>query len=381
MTRSGYFKIGAFTLLGLVMLVILVLVLGTGSLFKSYVFAETYFDQSVQGLSVGSPVLYRGVRLGTVTEMGLCREKYGLVPSRSEAEARFGRYIYVMMRIEPRLGERKRMSARARKRSLDTEVGEGFRVRLAPQGVTGVSVLTVDYVDVNANPPLDFDWEPENLYIPSAPSIIVRVEEAIVAISDIAKRLRNADYESMATNLSQILAEANRLVRSLDTEDLQVEVKAILAEMRTTSTSVREWIQQPGIQNIPDQAQSILGKAERTFGQIEESAEALLPEAKEVFAELVRAAESIEQIVARVDGFLAQDELGSAIEDVPAVMAQLKLSLKRLNGVLTSNGTDIEAIVINLRDVTEHLRELTNTARRYPSHVLFGDPPKASDPR
>ena len=36
----------------------------------------------------------------------------------------------------------------------------GFRIRLAPQGVTGVAYFEADYLDPARNPPLEIDWQP-----------------------------------------------------------------------------------------------------------------------------------------------------------------------------------------------------------------------------
>ena len=46
------------------------LALGAGNVFKRTVTIETYFDESVQGLDVGSAVKYRGVQIGRVTRIG-----------------------------------------------------------------------------------------------------------------------------------------------------------------------------------------------------------------------------------------------------------------------------------------------------------------------
>ena len=56
-------------------------------------------------------------------------------------------------------------------------------------------------------------------------------------------------------------------------------------------------------------------------------------------------------------------------------MARLDKSLRRVDVLLSNKSQDVEEIVENLRVVSENLRELTKNAKRYPSYVLFGEPP------
>ena len=39
---------------------------GAGQFFKTETLAETYFNESVQGLNIGSEVKYKGVKIGAV---------------------------------------------------------------------------------------------------------------------------------------------------------------------------------------------------------------------------------------------------------------------------------------------------------------------------
>ena len=61
--------IGAFVLAGVGLLVIGVLIFGGRELFQEKQKFVTYFEGSVQGLRVGSNVLFRGVRVGYVTDI------------------------------------------------------------------------------------------------------------------------------------------------------------------------------------------------------------------------------------------------------------------------------------------------------------------------
>ena len=67
--RMNYYKIGLFVISSIVIISIFIIVLGAGNLFQKNLFLETYFDESIQGLDVGSIVKFRGVKIGTVKEI------------------------------------------------------------------------------------------------------------------------------------------------------------------------------------------------------------------------------------------------------------------------------------------------------------------------
>ena len=63
-SSTGHWKLGLFVLLGLFVAFGAVVWLGAAEIDKDVARYVTYFDESVQGLDVGSPVKFRGVRIG-----------------------------------------------------------------------------------------------------------------------------------------------------------------------------------------------------------------------------------------------------------------------------------------------------------------------------
>ena len=65
-TMIGIFVVGAT-----VLLMVSIVVFGSGDLFKRTNKFILYFDGSVKGLSIGAPVMFRGVSIGTVKDISL----------------------------------------------------------------------------------------------------------------------------------------------------------------------------------------------------------------------------------------------------------------------------------------------------------------------
>src|SRR4051794_39617858 len=67
--------VGAFVLGGLTLIVVAITLWGSGRLFEHKYRYICYFPSSVNGLSVGAPVKYRGVPIGSVVEMRVVFEQ------------------------------------------------------------------------------------------------------------------------------------------------------------------------------------------------------------------------------------------------------------------------------------------------------------------
>src|SRR5512136_3377298 len=65
-TVIGIFVVGAIALV-----VIAIVVLGSGKFFRKTFKAVCYFEGSVGGLNIGAPVVFRGVKIGSVTDIVL----------------------------------------------------------------------------------------------------------------------------------------------------------------------------------------------------------------------------------------------------------------------------------------------------------------------
>ncbi len=63
--------IGAFVLGAIALTVIGIVIFGSGKYFEERTLVGMYFEGSVKGLSTGSPVMFRGVTIGSVTDVQL----------------------------------------------------------------------------------------------------------------------------------------------------------------------------------------------------------------------------------------------------------------------------------------------------------------------
>jgi phospholipid/cholesterol/gamma-HCH transport system substrate-binding protein len=324
--RANYFKIGLFILCGTAIAVIGLMALGAGTIFQKKFYAETYFEESVQGLDIGSPIKFRGVQIGRVEVITLVGAKY-------QTEKR-----YVLVRVSLYQSAVGGLTQAAVERFVNSEVEKGLRVKLAFQGVTGAAYLEADYVAAERAPWLSIDWQPEYPYLPSAPSTITRYTDAI---DRILKNIEQTDIEGLINGIEKALAGINQATEEARVGRISDQTVLLLKELRNTNQRLDR----------------LVSKAEGPLDQF--------------LAELPETARNLNRLTRQMDALAG---------DLPDSIAPLGKTLRRLNGLLAAEQQNIEETLDNFRQVSENLRDLTDNARSYPSQVIFGAPPPATEP-
>jgi len=344
MEKASYFKIGLFIIVGTVLGAIGVVALGVGTIFQKKVMVETYIDESVQGLDVGSSVKFRGVQVGKVETISLTSAEY---PTKR-------RYVLVRIGLTTKI-----FLADAGSPSFLAEVEKGLRVRLASQGVTGAAYIEADYQDPARNPPLEIDWQPRYPYVPSSRSRITQLSESV---EKILRSVEDIDVGRLVDGLEKSLLTITKVAEGANFDKLGGQANAFLTEVRDTNRQLKELIGSSDIKSaFKDSAAAASGAR-----QIIERAQAPV---NQMLADLPRAAESLERMVKRLDAVTA---------DLPETSAQLRQTLQRMNRLIATQQQGIAATVENLQAVSSDIKELTESSRKYPSQVLFGAPPPPS---
>src|SRR5436309_1716956 len=167
-TATNHWKLGLFVLLAVGVTLGTLFWLGARRFRRESFPAISYFDESVQGLDVGSPVKFRGVTVGTVSDITIA-------PDHRHVQVTADMYVDALVR----LGLRMRAP-----RSGEEFTAPNLRVQLASAGITGVRFIQTDFFDPERFPPPRLPFEPPWNYVPSAPSTLKNVEET----SSVARR-------------------------------------------------------------------------------------------------------------------------------------------------------------------------------------------------
>jgi len=272
-TAANHWKLGLFVVTALAAVVGLTFWLGSYLFQRESFEAISYFDESVQGLEVGSPVKWRGVTVGTVRDITVAPD---------------GRHVQVSSDIFvdalKRLGlERPKPGA--------AFIDPNLRVQLASAGITGIRFLQTDFFDPARHPPPELPFAPPWNYVPSTPSTLKSVEESVLEILNRFPAVESEAEEALGA-LRGTLASVDGLVAMLQADDGAFNV--LLVQLRSTAARLERALKEAEIGSTTASLRS-------SSGQVGEAAAGVSSAREELAASLVALREALESVRALAD--------------------------------------------------------------------------------
>jgi phospholipid/cholesterol/gamma-HCH transport system substrate-binding protein len=270
-TRANHFLVGCFVLTLMAGIFFAGIWFARANLGEESTYYYAYFTGSVTGLSVGSTVRYRGVPVGTVSDIALDAGNVELVQ--------------VTLALRP-----------------DTPIKTDTFAGLQPQGITGLAFVQLSGGTQNAPPLLPREGK-RRAVIQSQPSVLEKIMAdaplAVARIAELAERiavllnaenLQNVDrlidssadaatsFASAMLGVETFVYDANATLKRVDRLLLAMDAAAgdtrgLIAESRTAmreiGTAVRE------VAGVGPQASGALDELKRTAGSFGRVADAL----------------------------------------------------------------------------------------------------------
>ncbi|KDM68460.1 MlaD family protein [Acidiphilium sp. JA12-A1] len=321
--RTGLFVIGAIVVLvGLVFLL-------SGNMFRPGAIYESYFRESVQGLDVGSAVKFRGVTIGKVSEIGLVAADYP-PPDPKNLNEKVYHQVVVQYRIDPRkLG---------RDADILEAIQHGLRVQVAPQGITGLAYLELSFVNPQNNPPQSVPWTPHHLVIPSVPSTLTEVQDAVQGFLN---NMRHVKLGRTIDTLTSMIDTVNRELTTGSAHEALANVNGLLVELKH---QVRQ-------ADLPATTRSMRTLADGT-------------QTREILQQLETTSAA----------------LAKASAAMPALIAQSEATIRHANEATAMVERQMLPILQSLKQASANLEDLSDTLKRNPAAALRGREPPRETP-
>jgi paraquat-inducible protein B len=321
--------IGAFVIGAVALIVIAILVFGSGRLFRQTREFVLYFDNSVNGLRIGAPVKFKGVEIGSVKDIRLQLEKGAEVNK-----------IPVIIEIDlKKLTSRGAQADITMNREMFQQaiVDRGLRGQLEMESlVTGLLFVALDFLPgtpINLVQQAGGDYE-----YPEVPTLPTTLEQAKGAVTRIMSKLEDIDFKELGANLQATLKGVNRTVNS-------PEIESVLRSLARVMPKVDE-----AVVNIRNLA-----------GTMDDKVKILADDLQHTSA----------------DARLALKQAGDALKQTEETMKRAEAAVANIETLSDLDSPVNYELVKGLRDVSmaaRSLRSLTDYLERNPRAPIFGKP-------
>ena len=257
--KANKIRIGAFVLGALALLLIAVTVISSGRLFSTPVRFVMFFDSSLKGLSVGSPVLFRGIPWGRVTDIRMSGNAAAL-------EFLFPVYVELDASILKDLGQIS--SANVDTWDRDIMMQQRFRARLNYQSLlTGQLLIELDCFP---------DAHQRESFMPIAVHDSLLVIPTIPSRFDaVWQRLSEIPVDKLVQNLTDVLVKVDDILETRAAQDLTGNINSTMLEMRSAVSAMGAAMESLNhlIVTVDKQAPETLERINVLLGQLERNLE------------------------------------------------------------------------------------------------------------
>jgi paraquat-inducible protein B len=307
--RASPTAIGAFVVGAVALIVIGVLVFGGGKFFRHPIKYALFFDISVEGLNVGAPVQWRGVKVGQV----------------SQIESRWGtQWIEVIVDLDPRsLRGGRDLDPREIEERIARNIKEsGLRAQLRTQSLlTGQLFVAIDLFPDTEIKLTGFDQSlPE---LPVVPTTFQVFSERAEKFLDTLVSLPLPQLIESTTNAVDAI---NKVARSKELHQILEQANATLDQIQTLARTVNE------------QGGPLLASAKETIDTTRTSVTDVAQDARKLLSQLDVDANTLnallqgaQQVVQKTDG-----EIGSVASAVRGTLEAVGVVLERAQGTLSA---------------------------------------------
>jgi phospholipid/cholesterol/gamma-HCH transport system substrate-binding protein len=358
-TRVNPAGIGAFVVGAVALLIVALLVWGGSGLFRTKLEYVVAFDSTVTGLNKGAPVLFRGVKVGEVTDIQI---RWGMP------------MIAVYLALEPQAlkGTAQAGPARAIEEAVRQD---GLRAQLRMQSfVTGVL-----YVALDLRPDTPIVLRKLDPRVPELPTIPTDIEVWTAKLERFAATIEKVPLEQIAQRASVVLDDVRKILESKDTQDLFRNANGALSEARTLVHRVDGKID-PLVAQLNgtlarvdaglDAVRKLALDVDTRIDPLANQAEATLKTAQVTVADVQPLIEDLRHLAAKLDA-----QVDPVLTSFRTTLDRAQLTLGGVDRTLDQEsplGSELFGMLRELRAAARAVRALADYLERVPDAPIYG---------
>ncbi len=365
MRRANATRIGLFVLVGLGLLVAAVVTVSGGRLFASNERAVMYFKGSVYGLQLGAPVVFRGVRLGSVVSIGVLHDA---------ASGRFD--IPVVAELDRNLiDEMQPARAAAKPLTVAALVAQGLTAQLSTQSLL-TGLLYVD-LDLHPGPPAPAAAADRAASAPAAAvpgtKVMNSVQGDMVEIPTIGTPMQALKDQLDKLNLGQLVADVSSIAASTRQFVGGAKLQQALDDMAQIATDLKQLTARldKRIDPLATSVQATLADTRRSAGQLGAAADRVSAAADRVGT----TADRVSGTAGQVDAFLASGApMMQSLQRAADELARSATSLRNATAEDSALLLNVDRASQDVSRASRAVRELADLLERQPEALIRGRP-------
>lgn len=314
-TEVSKARIGAFVVGGISLLILGIILLGGKKLFSENADYVLYFDGSVSGLSIGAPVVFRGVPMGNVT-------KITLVANSRDESVTIPVYIRIDESTIARINADGEITDSVREEIIRRMVRRGLRARLQMQSfITGQYRIELDFFP---GTPARYHTSNHNLEIPTVPS----------PMDEFQKTLTRLPLEAIANSLQQALDGVAELAQS---KELRQSISALQATLQSAQIMFKS------IETVPEDIKGTFSKLNQAAITVDKQLPETLLDFQLAMKSLASAAQQMEKTLASAKGVIANDS--RTVRDFNDALREFNATARAVRGLANMLERNPEALL------------------------------------
>ena len=314
--------IGAFVIGSIALIVAIVLILGSGKFLTERTYYVLYFDGTVEGLAVGSPVMFRGVKIGSVTHIGIrfnAQDLSFLIP------------VVIELSGEP-LDTVGVVKDADEAEYIKLLISKGLRAQLEVRSiVTGQLAVNFDFFP-NKKAKL-YNISKKYMEIPTIP----------MGLEEIAKTLQDIPYKELYEKINRSIEGISKLVNSPE----------LAGSMKSLHEGLKESVQI---------SKTINAQLEPTILDLRETSKTM----KGAFAQA-------EKALSGKDGI--PEQMNETLKTARSALTQAEQTLVAVQKTLGENSIvmhEIDNTLGEISNTSRSIRFLTDYLQTHPESVISG---------
>jgi len=225
--------IGSFVIASFAILIVALIVVGSGKMFRKPIRFVCMFPGDLNGLKVGAPVKVRGVQIGEVSAIRL---RLDLSEGQIRPDFKGFRLPVIIDLDKSMLTERGATGAALGKRGVEDWIKRGMRAQLQVESLL-TGLLYID-LDLHKGTQPNFVLEPGGPYleIPTVPTELAQVQQRLTETLD---KFEKIDFKGLINSITDAADSIKSLANSSDLRETLQSLKGTVANLNQTIITAR----------------------------------------------------------------------------------------------------------------------------------------------